>query len=1259
MRYDFNQIGDPHRFQRLVNGILTARFGEDARLTPLQGPDGGSDGETAPSNPNMEFRRGKVPPEATDPFVQPPRPGGYLFQAKYHPTGEQRLSDLRTRVVGEFEHELQHAVLHRPARRDVNYFFLVTNLSASKHAQRKVDEVRKRLIDPGRDLHADIWWSERLTTFLDWSPRLWSAFPELFPGHVVPSLAAASSPSPDGLPRTFRAALSAQYQRHRTVKFRQIELEQQLLDLFVDLDLEFPSQATQPFVTRPDDPTQLTPSTPPRDLPESALEFLLDDTLAPAKVLLEGGPGQGKSTITQMAAQIYREKVLGIFDSTTRNPNWHKLCRPRLPIYLELGPCAHWLSQTPDRTLEEYIAHTVGRDSGGAPLTVADLQQFLCDNPAILLLDGLDEVGSDSLRNRLLDAIGDTIQRFEQGLRVDLRVVLTSRPPALTGRRARLTGFFRVLLTSMKAPRISEYLDRWLSVRIKDQVDRDRITASFERRKRDPHVEALARNPMQLSVLLHLIHLKGEAFPDRRAELYGTYFQMVIDRDVEKSPELREYRDLVEGLHSFLGFHLHGVMEIERGHPAFSRSRLIELSSNWLDREGYRKDVAEKYFALGEERFGLIVALSGEGADTTYGFEVQPIQEYFAAFYISNRLPAHRAHEVFELLVYRSYWREVALFLAGLRRPNEKADLVARAKVADGRLDEGRQKAGRTMILQLLREGVLDQARHVVAEAMQAVVELLKVEILRFQRNPEPLVETVCQLAERYELGPMSRRIVDIVRRCSASEEEDLLAIIHGMAARLLAHDHYKALVLGYSGTKPLARSVVLMGCPYAASPVLEELAAAKDYWSRVPMPVWARCFWRSARKHGYVIDMDCPPELHQGLIAEFATDQFELRDSGAGVLAIPGGRPDGIWRLQQNLDVIHQHLRQGVSGHDGRSESVLGAQGSSGVDWRGCDASYSSLDGDVGGCVGDLVRSSDRVVVALLDGGGRRFATAIGGHLEAIREHLGDAGLSGWVACRCGGEVLRLLEFSREGIDREAMHRVADGVGRFYGVERGKRSGARDLHGLRMGPPMAVRVERGGTVVPLQVIIRDILAGRGGVLDDSWAWINYVPLNSMAIRPLVEACRDNLGELLGFVGRRPVVGVWPQTELASEDVDSILEICRGTDDEEVLGGAGMVLWTSGAAYISEPELLVKMVAAAPASPLSWALFNPMGGYVPKPEERQRRQDVSRTVAGIVVSDADGYGFGLVNRASNFLAESEGVVGTPLFEECPDLVIAT
>jgi len=73
MEYYFDHL-DPTKFQRLVNTILVARFGEDVRLTPLRGQDGGRDGETAPRNPYFEFQVGEIASISQE-FPQPPRKG--------------------------------------------------------------------------------------------------------------------------------------------------------------------------------------------------------------------------------------------------------------------------------------------------------------------------------------------------------------------------------------------------------------------------------------------------------------------------------------------------------------------------------------------------------------------------------------------------------------------------------------------------------------------------------------------------------------------------------------------------------------------------------------------------------------------------------------------------------------------------------------------------------------------------------------------------------------------------------------------------------------------------------------------------------------------------------------------------------------------------------------------------------------------------------------------------------------------------------
>ena len=533
MQYDLNQLSDPKRFQQLVNAILTARFGEDARLTPIHGPDGGSDGETASENPYLEFRYEVPSKDSINPLLEPPRPGRYLFQAKYHRTGERRLSELRSIVAKEFKDALTGDIVNRIDRKDVNYFFVVTNVSASKDSVSKVDEIRTEILKEKQHIHADVWWGERITASLDWAPHLWPAYPELFPGGVPPLLGMATTQRPEGLSRTLKLAIAHQYARESQVKFRQIELEKRLLDLFVDLDIghvfdtdETPRRLHRRFILRPNRGLMFgsEESFRPRGLHDSVLHLLLDDDRAIPKMLLEGGPGQGKSTITQMAAQVYREKLLAERESEAREPIWHRISQLRVPIRLELRDLAHWISQNTEGTLEEYIATILARDSGGASVLPEDIHHLLGHSSAILLLDGLDEIGNDTLRDQVLDVALAAVERFEKALDADVRVVLTTRPPAVLGRWSKLQGFIRVVLAPMDAERIDDYLERWLRAHIPTSEDRDRIRTSFNSRRSDSHVEALARNPMQLSVLLQFIYLKGEAFPDRRAELYRDYF---------------------------------------------------------------------------------------------------------------------------------------------------------------------------------------------------------------------------------------------------------------------------------------------------------------------------------------------------------------------------------------------------------------------------------------------------------------------------------------------------------------------------------------------------------------------------------------------------------------------------------------------------------------------------------------------------------------------------------------------------------------
>ena len=61
-------------------------------------------------------------------------------------------------------------------------------------------------------------------------------------------------------------------------------------------------------------------------------------------------------------------------------------------------------------------------------------------------------------------------------------------------------------------------------------------------------------------------------------------------------------------------------------------------------------------------------------------------------------------------------------------------------------------------MLQLLREGVFNQPRHVLTEAMSVAMELLDLELLRMHRAPEALIESLAELGHLYGDGSTHRR---------------------------------------------------------------------------------------------------------------------------------------------------------------------------------------------------------------------------------------------------------------------------------------------------------------------------------------------------------------------------------------------------------------------------------------------------------------------------------------------------------------------
>jgi hypothetical protein len=130
----------------------------------------------------------------------------------------------------------------------------------------------------------------------------------------------------------------------------------------------------------------------------------------PARVVLVGGPGQGKSTLGQYLCQLYRAAILkdrlrervddrvpGIIRQLEqqREEGGGLPITRRFPIRIELRAFSYALANAPQLTLLKYLQSEIGR-LGSATIRIENLKDWLGSYPWLLVLDGLDEVPPSS-----------------------------------------------------------------------------------------------------------------------------------------------------------------------------------------------------------------------------------------------------------------------------------------------------------------------------------------------------------------------------------------------------------------------------------------------------------------------------------------------------------------------------------------------------------------------------------------------------------------------------------------------------------------------------------------------------------------------------------------------------------------------------------------------------------------------------------------------------------------------------------------------
>ncbi len=580
------------------------------------------------------------------------------------------------------------------------------------------------------DMALDCWWRNTLDRHLDNAHELQWAFPQVLSGPQALRILLEDVADVRAKARTetFLAYVAMQHADDLKLRFKQVELDTiEMIKLFVDVPAAptFPSYvesspswremiSSSGLVER-----RVRVNWSDRDAVRSELgrieavpaARLILGPKAFNRILINGAPGQGKSTLLQYSCQLLRARLLDESIDEAFGSN-AQVTSQRLPIKLELKEFIGWRQRSNGErggSLEGMIADEISNLSGGADFTVTDLHGLLKSAPGFIALDGLDEVPDPTDRATVVEEIEAMSTRLAR-ISPRTMIVVTSRPVDQRARSLSQKDFMHLTLQDIPQPLAEAYLEKWLAAQNLPAENADIVRRTWAQRRQDPHVQDLTRNVMQLSILLHLINSRGSSLPDRRTLLYDDYVRTLLDREAEKDARVAMYRDVLLDLHGYIAVHLHGEAERNHGNGLISEVHLNVLISEFQTlRGGGVSQGVEDLFA-GVQRVVALVSRK-EGY---FEFEIQPLREYFAGRFLYNSAPyvlpgivkAGQKHERLFALLQRPYWSNVLRFFAGCFTFGELDGLTQMISNSSSYIDISTAMTSRRLMATLLADRV-------------------------------------------------------------------------------------------------------------------------------------------------------------------------------------------------------------------------------------------------------------------------------------------------------------------------------------------------------------------------------------------------------------------------------------------------------------------------------------------------------------------------------------------------------------------------
>ncbi|GGE02564.1 hypothetical protein GCM10011390_21820 [Aureimonas endophytica] len=719
------------------------------------GPDGGRE---AVLDGALDF------PTTADPW------NGYIvMQAKFLQVPKTSAEDANW-LAAQLDVELQKFVAPGSRLRKPRYYILVSNARLSpqpssargKGGIAKVDAVfskyRKRLGLVGWR----VWHLDQLATYLagaDGLRRSYAAW--LSSSDVISDLLEEVGSRHRAVGEALYRYLARELRTHQPVRLQQAghsgEAATMIEDVFTDLPFKpmnsAPSTTDLPLLSA------LLDRSRDRLDRESVDAQAREITGRPERILLIGGPGQGKSTVSQFMGQMMRANVLrsdrsgrlpadisrivnGTLAAATSIVGDQPLPR-RIPFRIDLPSFADRLSEAAEGrlTLLRYLAGEVARIAD-ADINVEDIRRWIVEQPTAFVLDGLDEVPPSANRTAVVNAIGEF---WDEAHTADLQMVVTTRPQGYND-DLDPTLYVKYEMMPLGPDQAVAYALRLAKNRLSDHVQRERVVGRMREAARSPTTSRLMVSPLQVAILLALIDQRGDA-PSDRWTLFDKYFAVVLEREQGKvgpvGEAMRVWSRQIVSLHHRAGFLLHVDAETRGNSEAYLvDAELRDLVRDQLAEEGFEglelDRITSDLLAASTQRLVLLV----QREEGRFGFEVRSLQEFMAAAHLmagSEALVQRRL----ETIANRSHWLHVfqiasskCFAVPDSQHLRDTVVMICRALNDAGDELDRYLRTGSRLALSLLNDGLAFDAPRYRRTLVALAIEILV-------RGPEALPSTL------------------------------------------------------------------------------------------------------------------------------------------------------------------------------------------------------------------------------------------------------------------------------------------------------------------------------------------------------------------------------------------------------------------------------------------------------------------------------------------------------------------------------------